>query len=34
VFSVEATVVLEPSSTDQYFWELHREKPIKTLGIW
>jgi hypothetical protein len=28
------SVLLHPSSTDQYFRELQREKAIKTLGIW
>jgi len=28
------SVLLEPSNTDQYFPELRREKPIKTLEIW
>jgi hypothetical protein len=28
------SVLLHPSSTDQYFRELQREKPVKTLGFW
>lgn len=28
------SVLLEPSSTVQYFWELRGGKAIKTLGFW
>jgi hypothetical protein len=28
------SALLEPSSTDQYFWELQLGKSIKTLGFW